>query len=97
VVAVQALGVNGIRHCAFFYAFDLVWFIVLERRDLMVCSILSLFEDCSGLSCNMNMYQLAPIRCAPDQLSLATSIFSSRLVEFLVKYLDMPLAMTKIS
>jgi hypothetical protein len=51
----KPLGVNGIKHRASFYANDLVWFIVPERRDLLIVrSILSIFDDCSRLSYNLN-------------------------------------------
>jgi ketosteroid isomerase-like protein len=63
----KPLGVNGVMHHASFYADDLVWFVAPEQKDLlMVRSILSLFEGCSDLGCNMNKCQLAPIRCAPN-------------------------------
>jgi hypothetical protein len=91
------LGLSGIKHLASFYADDLVWFIMSEGRDLsMVGSILSLFEDYSGLSYNLHKCQLAPIRCSPDQVNLATSVFPWQLVNFPVKYLGMPLAVAKL-
>jgi hypothetical protein len=62
----------------------------------MVQSILSLFEDCSGLSSNLDKCQLAPILYALDQVCLATSIFPGQLVNFPVKYLGMPLAVAKL-
>jgi hypothetical protein len=93
----KPLGVNGVMHHASFYADDLVWFVAPEQKDLlMVRSILSLFEGCSGLGCNMNKCQLAPIRCAPNQVNMATSIFPGQLVEFPIKYLGIPLAVTKL-
>jgi hypothetical protein len=93
----KPLGVNGVMHHTSFYADDLVWFVAPEQKDLlMVRSILSLFEGCSGLGYNMNKCQLAPIRCAPDQVNMATSIFPGQLVEFPIKYFGIPLVVTKL-
>jgi hypothetical protein len=70
------LGVGRIKHLTSCYVDDLVWFVVPKSRDLsMVQSILSLFEDCYGLSYNLSKCQLTPIHCSPDQVRLATSIF----------------------
>jgi hypothetical protein len=50
----KPLGVRGIAHRASLYVDDLVWFIAPESRDLyMARAILALFEQCSGLGCNM--------------------------------------------
>jgi hypothetical protein len=47
-----------------FYAEDLVLFILPNVRDLqMTRIILSIFENSSGLGCNMAKCQMAPIRC----------------------------------
>jgi hypothetical protein len=68
-----------------------------ERRDLrLACAILELFERYSSLGCNVNKCQLTPIRCNQEQVALATSLFPGQLVEFLIKYLAIPLSATKL-
>jgi hypothetical protein len=90
------LGVRGIAHRASLYADDLVWF-APESRDLyMARAILALFEQCSGLGCNLQKCQLAPIRCTPEQVTLATSIFPCQTVDFPIRYLCIPLGVSKL-
>jgi hypothetical protein len=38
----------------------------------------------------------APIRCTEDQVALAESLFACSVVEFPIKYLDIPLSVTKL-
>jgi hypothetical protein len=50
----KPLGVRGIAHRASLFVDDLVWFITPESKDLyMARAILALFEQCSGLGCNL--------------------------------------------
>jgi hypothetical protein len=59
-------------------------------------SILQVFEDASSLSCNLSKCQLAPIRCDASQVQVAASIFPGQIVEFPIKYLGLPLSVTKL-
>jgi hypothetical protein len=94
----KPLRVNGIAHPSSFYTDDLVWFVAPDQKDLQLAyTILSLFEECSGLGCNLNKCQLAPIRCTPEQVTLATSLFPCQLVEFPVKFLGIQPAVSKLS
>jgi hypothetical protein len=63
------------------YAYDLDVFISSIAQDLqMARSMLSLFEGASGLGCNMNKCQMAPIRCDAEQIALATNVFPCSVV-----------------
>jgi hypothetical protein len=62
----------------------------------MGCAILSLFEGCSDLGCNMNKCQVVAIRCSLEQVDCAIALFPCQLVEFPVRYLDIPLAPMKL-
>jgi hypothetical protein len=93
----QPLGVRPISHHESFYADDLVMFISPSTQDLHVAhNILSLFEDSSGLGCNMAKCQMAPIRCSDDQVALVTSPFPCQKVDFLIKYLGIPLSVMRL-
>jgi hypothetical protein len=84
-------------HCASLYADDLVIFISLSVRDFQTTwTILTLFEDASDLGCNLAKCQLAPIRYDEDQMTLATTHFLCQLVQFPVKYLGIPLSISKL-
>jgi hypothetical protein len=62
----------------------------------MMRAILSLFENSSGLGCNMAKCQMAPIHCTEEQPALATSIFPCQKVDFLIKYLGILLSVVKL-
>jgi hypothetical protein len=49
----------------------------------------------SGLGCNLAKCQLAPIRCTPEDIELATSILLCQVSKFPMKYLGVPLSITK--
>jgi hypothetical protein len=55
-----------------------------------------LFEQCSGLGCNLQKCQLAPIRCTPEQVALATSIFPCQTMDFPIRYLCILLGVSKL-
>jgi hypothetical protein len=93
----KLLGAQAITHRASFYVDDLVWFVALDQRDLqMVQNILDVFEKASGLGCNMDKCQLAPIWCDPDQVAHASSKFPCSVVDFPIKYLGIPLSVSKL-
>jgi hypothetical protein len=62
----------------------------------MARQMFSIFEGASELGCNMSKCQLAPIRCDADQLQLATNLFPCQVVQFPVKYLGLPLSVSKL-
>jgi hypothetical protein len=73
-------------------------FISPSVQDLQLThNVLALFQDCSGLGCNLAKYQMAPIRCSDDQVTLATNIFPCQMMNFPIKYLRIPLSVTKLS
>jgi hypothetical protein len=87
------LGLNTSAHRASFYADDLV---TPEQGDLhMATTILSIFEKSSDLGCNLSKCQLLPIRCSDDQVVQAINLFPRQQAAFPIKYLRIPLAITK--
>jgi hypothetical protein len=59
-------------------------------------NILSIFEDASGLGCNLAKCQMASIRCTEEQVELVVAAFPYQVVAFSVKYLGIPLSLTKL-
>jgi hypothetical protein len=57
---------------------------------------LDLFQDSSGLGCNLAKCQIAPMRCSDDQIAEAVSAFPCQTVEFPVKYLGIPWSIKKL-
>jgi hypothetical protein len=91
------LEVQAIAHRASFYADDLEWFVVPDQQDLkLVRSILDVFERASGMGCNMGKCQIAPIRCDAEQVTNVLAVFPCSLMEFPMKYLGIPLSVTKL-
>jgi hypothetical protein len=94
----HGLGHRLISHRAVFYVDGMVLFIKAEASDILVTwEIFKLFEGASGLGCNMSKTQLAPIRCTADEVETAISLLSCQLVQFPIKYLSIPLSMSKLS
>jgi hypothetical protein len=93
----QAMGAQQIKHRLSLYADDLIMFIALVTSDLSMASgILELFEGASGLQFNLSKCQIAPIRCDKTQVNLTTSYFPCAVVEFPIRYLGIPLSITKL-
>jgi hypothetical protein len=93
----QAMGTRQIKHHLSLYADDLIMFITPVAFDISLTSgILELFEGASGLRCNLSKCQIAPIRCDETQVNLATSYFPCAVVEFPIRYLGIPLSVTKL-
>jgi hypothetical protein len=57
--------------------------------------IFSIFEGASGLGCNLAKCQLVPIRYMPEDIVTATSFLSCHVTDFPLKYLSVPLSITK--
>jgi hypothetical protein len=93
----QAMGVRQIKHRVSLYADDLIMFISPAASNLnMTGGILEVFAGALGLRCNLGKCQIAPIRCDEAQVSLATSFFPCAMVEFPIKYLGLPLSVSKL-
>jgi hypothetical protein len=68
-------------------------FISPTAQDLLLTrSILALFEDASGLGCNLAKCQMAPIRCFEEP----SHFFPCQLVDFPVKYMGILLSVSKL-
>jgi hypothetical protein len=94
----RPLDLNTSDHRASFYVDDLVWFVTLEQLDLrMATTILSIFEKSSGLDCNLSKCQMLPICCSDDQVTQAINLFPCQQAAFPIKYIGIPLAITKLS
>jgi hypothetical protein len=93
----QPLGLSTSAFRASMYADDLVWFLTPAQGDIqMAHTILSVFEKSSGLGCNLSKCQLVPIRCSEEQMAQASSLFPCQQVAFPIKYLRIPLAISKL-
>jgi hypothetical protein len=76
---------------------DLILFISPSLHDLQLTkSLISLFERTSGLGCNFAKCQMAPIQCREDHLALASAEFPCQVVDFPIKYLGIPLSVSKL-
>jgi hypothetical protein len=85
-----------LSHRTSFYADDLMLFIAPSAVDIRTMRyILMVFEEASRLGCNLAKCQMMPIRCTDDQVDLATGV-PCQVVNFLVTYLGIPLAVTKL-
>jgi hypothetical protein len=70
------LSMQVILFRASLYTDDLIMFISPVPQDLQRAKeIFNTFQNLSGLGCNMQKSQLAPIRCNEGHLHLATSLF----------------------
>jgi hypothetical protein len=93
----QSLGVRSTPHCVSLYADDMVLFPAPRHKDLQAAwEILQIFEDAYGLGCNMVKCQMAPIRCSEEQINLAMTFFPCQKLDFLIKYLGLPMSTTKL-
>jgi hypothetical protein len=92
----QSLGVRAIPLRDSLYTDNLILFISPSARDLQrTRSILSMFEDASGLACNLDKCQMAPIGCEEEHLVVAADEFPCQ-IAFPMKYLGIPLSATKL-
>jgi hypothetical protein len=93
----QSLGVRSTVHRVSLYTDDMVLFLTPRHQDLQVArEILQIFEDASGLGCNMVKCQMAPIRCSEEQINLGMAFFPCQKVNFPIKYLGLPMSTTKL-
>jgi hypothetical protein len=90
-------GPRTIFHRAFLYVDDLVIFMLPDSLDLTVLRwVLELFEESSGLGCNMGKCLMVSIRCSEEQVHSSALQFPCEVVPFPIKYLGLPLSVTKI-
>jgi hypothetical protein len=88
---------RGILHWAILYADDLIIFLSSVARDLeLIRSIFNIFEGASSLACNMNKSEMTTIRCNVKQPALVANLLPCLLVQFPIKYLCIPLSVTKL-
>jgi hypothetical protein len=81
----------------FVYADDVVLFLSPMQGDRQLTNaIFELFESASGLGCNIAKCQVIPIQCDADQVALAQHLFPCPIMEFLIKYLGIPLSTGKL-
>jgi hypothetical protein len=79
------------------YADDLVLFVCPNAWDLLlVRSKFNIFEGASDLGCNLAKCQLMPIRCNQEERQLALESFPCQLADFPVRYLGIPLSVSKL-
>lgn len=91
------VGINSFPHRASLYADDLIMFVSPAQRDLDITrKILDVFERASGLGCNLHKCQIVPIRCTPKDITRVTSLFLATVSEFPIRYLGVPLSVTKL-
>jgi hypothetical protein len=89
--------VPTIQHRVAFYDDDVIMFIKLAGQDIQVIKgIFDVFLGASGLGCNLAKSQLTPIRYLEDQVAVVCSIFPCPIVEFPIRYLGVPLSVTKL-
>jgi hypothetical protein len=89
----EPLGVRAIPFRASLCADDVVLFISPKVLDLQLLhQIFAIFAGASGLQCNVNKCQMAVIRCDDSQKEAAAQAFPCQQVEFLIKYLGIPLS-----
>jgi hypothetical protein len=76
---------------------DIILIVCPRSPDLQLLrKIFDIFHGASGLECNMSKCQLAPIRCSSEQVQMVTDFFPCQVVNFLIKYLGIPLSTTKL-
>jgi hypothetical protein len=90
-------GFLALRHRTSIYANDFVMFISPTVAYLKLCwMIFQLFEEASGLGCNLSKCQMALIRCTLEQIQVAEFAFPYQMVDFPIKHHGLPLAIKKL-
>jgi hypothetical protein len=93
----QSLSSRLIPYCASLYADDLILFLSSVATDLQFFKcILVVFENASGLGCNLGKCQIVLIRCDESQVQLVQQLFPCPITQFPIKYLGLPLSVGKI-
>jgi hypothetical protein len=93
----EPLEVRGLPYHASLCADDLILLTSPSHQDLQLTRpLLSLFERASGLASNFAKCQMALIRCVEDHLALASAEFPCQMVALSIKYLRIPLSVSKL-
>lgn len=91
------LGIRNLPNRASLYADDLVMFLSPNESHLcLMKEILSIFKGASGLASNLSKCQASPIRCSDEHLQVVAANFPCIISEFPMKYLGIPLSVTKL-
>jgi hypothetical protein len=86
----SSLRAPSICFRASFYTDDLVVFIAPTRHD--IAAIKGTFARASGLRTNIQKCQFTLIGCTEEQIALVQHLLLCQLVQFLCKYLCIPLS-----
>jgi hypothetical protein len=93
----HSLGVQRIPFHTSLYADDMIVFLAPVARDLETAKLIfQMFQGASGLDCNLNKCQLAPIRCSEEQVAMAVNHFPCQVMSLPIRYLGIPLSVTKL-
>jgi hypothetical protein len=91
------LGVQSIKHCTSLYDDDFIMLFSPTSIDLELCrTIFQVFEEASGLGCNLSKCQMAPIRCNPVQIQVTVVAFLCQVVDSPIKYHGLPMSIKKL-
>jgi hypothetical protein len=89
----SSLRAPSIRFRASFYTNDLVVFIAPTRHDIAaIKGNMETFARASGLRTNIQKCQFTLIGCTGEQIALVQHLLLCQLVQFLCKYLCIPLS-----
>jgi hypothetical protein len=92
------MKVRSIPYRTSLYIDDLMLFVRPNAQDLqLVRPVFTIYKATSGLGCNLAKCQLEPIRCDEELTQLAHGSFPCQYADFLVKYLGIPLSVSKLS
>jgi hypothetical protein len=93
----SSLGCTSITYRASFYADNMVIFIKPAHQDLQLLStIMTTFEQISGLRTNMEKNKATPINCSEEDLQIVTDIFGCAVEAFPCHYLGVPLSIKRL-
>jgi hypothetical protein len=93
----QQLRTNMIPYHASLYADDVIMFVSPTPADMhLTMEIFSLFKGALGLGYNMGKCQVVSIRCSEVHVAQAITVFPCQAVSFLIKYLGLPLSVSKL-
>jgi hypothetical protein len=94
----QPLSSRSIQHRISLCADDVMLFLRSTAPDLeLMVMILNLFGQTSGLRTNMQKSSIAPIQCSPTKIEAMQGHLTSRIEEFPIKYLGLPLSFKKLT
>lgn len=93
----QPLELPAIKFQCSFYANDVILFCCpLAQEAGAIKCILDIFGAASGLHTNMSKCSITPVHGAEDELTAFQEIMSCPVMDFLVRYLGLPLSVKKV-